>query len=78
MTQENVKHLQEALTIIAQVCDAHVATAADHRIIANSLKTITDSMAVLIKENINLSQRVKSLSVVDNKPEPAKVDCGAV
>lgn len=77
MTQENLAKVQEALTIIAQVCDVHVATAADHRVIANSLKTITDTMTGLIKENNNLQQKVKSLSSVD-KTEPEKVECGAV
>lgn len=77
MTQENLTKVQEALTIVAQVCDVHVATAADHRIIANSLKIITDTMTSLIKENNSLQQKIKSLSVVDNK-EPEKVECGAV
>lgn len=77
MTEQNVSKVQEALTVVAQVCDVHVATAADHRVIAASLKIITDSLSTLIKENYALQQQVKRSQSVD-KPETEKVECGAV
>lgn len=76
MNQEQVTKLQEALTNIGQVCDQHVGTGSDHRLIALSLKTITDSLTSLIQKNKALEAQVKSLTSISKDVE--KVECGAI
>lgn len=76
MNQEQVTKLQEALTTVGQVCDQHVGTASDHRLIAAALKTITDALTGLIQKNKALEAQVQRLNTVSQEVE--KVDCGAV
>lgn len=76
MTQDQVTKLQEALTNIGQVCDQHVGTGSDHRLIALSLKTITDSLTSLIQKNKALELQVQRLNTVTKEEE--KVECGAI
>lgn len=75
MNQEQVTKLQEALTNIGQVCDQHVGTGSDHRLIALSLKTITDSLTSLIQKNKALEAQV---SIYKDSDKQEKVECGAV
>ena len=75
MNQEQVTKLQEALTNIGQVCDQHVGTGSDHRLIALSLKTITDSLTSLIQKNKALEAQV---SIYRDSDKQEKVECGAV
>ena len=76
MNQEQITKLQEALTNIGQVCDQHVGTGSDHRLIALSLKTITDSLTSLIQKNKALELQVQRLNSVTKEEE--KVKCDAI
>ena len=58
MEDINVEKLQEALLVIASVCDEHTARPKEHRKIEQSLKLITDTLSKL------LSERVKEEPVV--------------
>lgn len=74
MTQDKFNKLQESLNILAEVCDKHVATASEHRVIAQALKTVTDTLSTLINDSV---AKGKDSPKKESKDEVEPI-CGAV
>ena len=55
--EREIKELQEALNVLAQVCDQHVDTPANHRKIAESLKLVTDTLSKLLKDKLAVQEQ---------------------
>ncbi len=74
MTQEKLNKLQESLNILAEVCDKHVATASEHRVIAQALKEVTSTLSSLITESVAKGKDV----IKTSDKEVVETVCGAV
>jgi Ni,Fe-hydrogenase III large subunit len=57
MDNREIKDLQDALTVVAKVCDKHKATPAKHKEIAESLKLITDTLSKLLREKMTSQEQ---------------------
>lgn len=74
MTQEKLNKLQESLNILAEVCDKHVATASEHRVIAQALQVVTGTLSLLINESVAKGKD----PIKKEAKEVSETVCGAV